>query len=252
MRVGLDGELLKQLIKARSGVGAFLGQWNSLSLKADDHPDNSTVYRWIKGESVPKNGDLFLRLAGFLDVDPFALVAVPDGDILAAADELLRIVQHSSTAPSWLQFVHGFFGRQINWPPEDLASMYFNRPWHVAEFRHDATARTNFYPTVVLCQAVKAPEGRPQVFHFAYRHPTLFHARWLQYGLVRVHGRSVALHHISGYIDRLHRSGPDEPIRVETWFGPGSALFRVASLHPFSHSIDDSGDGSAKALRFPA
>jgi len=215
-----------------------------------DHPNNSTVYRWIKGESVPKSSDLFLRLAGLLDVDPFALIAVPDGDILAAADELLRIVQHTFTPPSWLQFVHGFFGRQLAWPPEELATAYFNRPWHASSFTHDAAARTNFYATVVLGQP--ASTGRPQVFHFAYRHPTRFRARWLQFGLVRVHSRSVALHHIDGHIEQLDRSAPQEPIRVETWFGPGPALFRIASLHPFTHSLDEAANTTGKAVRFPA
>jgi len=251
MRVGLNGELLGQLIKTRGGVSAFLGQWNSVSSKPDDHPDNSTLYRWIKGERLPKNADVFLRLAGLLDVDPFALIAVPTGDILAAADEVLRIVQNSFAPPPWLQFVHGFFGRQISWPPEDLASVYFGRPWLVEEFNHDATIRTNYYATVLIRQALKLPEGRPHIFHFAYRHPSLFHARWLQYGLVRVHGTSVVLHHINGYIDQLHMSDPDQPIRVETWFGPGPALFRIASLHPFSHSLADARVGTGKALRFP-
>lgn len=250
MRVGLNGELLGELIKARGGVSAFLGQWNSVSSVVDDHPDNSTVYRWIKGERVPKNGDLFLRLAGLLDVDPFALVDVPTGDVLAAADEVLRMVQNSFAPPPWLQFVHGFFGRQITWPPEDLASVYFGRSWHVEEFSHDPRFRANYYATVLL-RHVAEPNGRPRIFHFAYKHPSLFHARWLQYGLVRVHGTSGILHHISGYMDQLELSAPNEPISVETWFGPGPALFRIASLHPFSHELTVGEDGTTPALRFP-
>jgi hypothetical protein len=250
MRVELDGELLDSLIKARGGVRAFVDEWNAVAKTADDHPNNSTVYRWIKGESLPKNSDLFLRLAGRLDVDPFALIAVTDGDILAAAEELVRVVQHTVTPPSWLQFVHGFFGRQLAWPPEDLAKAYFNRRWHISSFTHDATERTNFYARLILSQSTD--KERPQVFHFAYRHPTRFHARWLQYGLVRVRGRSIALHHIDGHIARLDRSTLDEPIHVETWFGQGPAIFRVASLHSFTHTIDISAGVAAKAVRFPA
>jgi hypothetical protein len=43
----------------------------------------------------------------------------------------------------------------------------------------------------------------------------------------------------------------DDPIPVETWFGPGPALFRVASLHPFSHELTIREDDASKALRFP-
>ncbi len=252
MRVGLDGQLLGGLIKARGGVRAFVDDWNAATGKADDHPDNGTIYRWIKGETVPKSGELYLRLAGLLDVDPFALVAVPDADILAAADELLRVVQHTHATPSWLQFVHRFFGRHIAWPPQELASTYFKRSWYAPEFEHDAKARTNFYATIVLQQSGGASEHHPQVFHFAYRHPSDFRARWLQYGLVRLSGRSVTLHHIGGYVDTFERTTMDEPIRVETWFGPGPARFCVASLHPFAHNLEASTDTEAKKLRFPA
>jgi hypothetical protein len=177
---------------------------------------------------------------------------VPDGDVLAAADELLRIVQHTATAPPWLQFVYSFFGPQISRPPEDLASTYFNRAWYTAEFKHEATSRTNFYAAIVLGQTAQGIKDRPQVFHFAFRHPTRFRARWLQYGLVRVDAVSATLHHIDGHIQQLERSSSEEPISVETWFGQGPALFCVASLHPFSHIVDASGDSARNALRFPA
>jgi hypothetical protein len=204
----------------------------------------------VNGETVPKNGRLFLRLSGVLDVDPFALITVSDADVLQAAEEVLRIVQNSIAPPPWLQFVHGFFGRQISWPPEDLASLYFGRPWHVGEFNHDPGIRAGYYARVLLRHALEPP-GRPQVFHFAYKHPSLFHARWLQYGLVRADGSSAVLHHIGGYTDRLRACAPNEPVRVETWFGPGPAVFRIASLHPFTHSLAASEDDAGPALRFP-
>lgn len=51
--------------------------------------------------------------------------------------------------------------------------------------------------------------------------------------------------------DQYSLSAPDDPIPVETWFGPGAALFRIASLHPFTHELAASGDGVTRALRFP-
>jgi hypothetical protein len=251
MRIGLDGELLRQLIESRGGVDAFLGHWSSVSPQVDNPPDRATLYRWMRGRILPKSSDTFLRLAGLLDVDPFALIAVPPGEMLAAADEILRMVQSFAGAPPWLHFVHGFFGRQKVWPPRDLASVYFARPWCLQEFTHDPALRSNYYARVLLRHSLKPPDRRPQVLHFAFKHPALFHARWLEYGLVRVNGASAVLHHISGYTDRLDLTSPDEALRVETWFGPGPALFSVASLHPFELGLAAPEDAGARALRFP-
>src|SRR5262245_32935271 len=165
MLVQLNCRLLEDLIEKHGGVKAFLDRWHSRSPSADEHLSRATVYRWIGGESGPKNVRLFLRLAGLLDVDPFALLDVPDGDALAAADEVLRFVQNSSTRAPWLQFVHSFFRRQISWPPEDLAAVHFGRPWLVREFTHDPATRANYYATVLLRPALRATD-RPQVIHF--------------------------------------------------------------------------------------
>lgn len=224
--------------------------WNSAPY-SDAHLDKSTVYRWIKGETLPKNSHAFLRLAALLDVDPFALLAVSVSDIVDAADQALRIVQSSYPGPPSLQFVHVFFGRQINWPPGAIASKYFKRSWYVEELSHDPSIRANYYAEIVLRHALQVTSDPPQIFHFAFRHPTMFRARWLQYGLVRAHGTSQILHHINGHVDQVHSSASHEPIRVETWFGPGPALFRIASLHPFSHRIASLEVSSQKALRFP-
>jgi hypothetical protein len=205
----------------------------------------------MKGESLPRSSAIFLRLAGLIDVDPFALVAVPAGDILAAAEDVLRIVQKAATAPPWLHFVHDLFGRQRIWPPDGLALAYFGRRWHAQELVHDPHVRSNYYARVLLHDLLKPTDRRPQILHFAFKHPALFHARWLEYGLVRVHGGAAVLHHINGYMDRIELAASDEPVRVETWFGPGPAQFRVASLHPFALETAPSADGAAIALRFP-
>ena len=163
----------------------------------------------------------------------------------------LRIVQNSATAPPWLQFVHGFFGRQKIWPPQQLTSVYFGRPWYLQEFSHDPGVRSNCYAALLLRGLLQPPDRRPQVLHFAFKHPSLFHARWLEYGLVRIQGGSAVLHHINGYTDQLDLAAPDAPVAVESWFGPGPALFRVASLHPFTLRMAEGEPGIEKVLRFP-
>jgi hypothetical protein len=115
--------------------------------------------------------------------------------------------------------------------------------------RHDPDVRSNYYATVVLSGFLIPPGRRPQVLHFAFKHPSLFHARWLEYGFVRVQDTAAVLHHINGHTDELSLPAVGAPVSVETWLGPGPALFRVACLHPFALSLGESG--REKALRFP-
>ena len=207
MRLHLHGRLLGELIRQQGGVKALLDAWSFKSKDPNSRLDRATVYRWIKGETFPKNWHTCLQLAGHLDVDPFALIEAPTHNALATADEILKIVQSSSSGPSAIQFVHAFFGRQLSWPPDDLASTYFGRRWHVEDFVHDPNVRSNYYAVISLSWK---PMGiRPQVFHFAFRHPSMFAARWLEYGLVRADKRSATLYHINGYTQgfRFPRSG---------------------------------------------
>jgi hypothetical protein len=230
-------------------VASFLAAWTDSSATADDDPDRATVYRWMQG-TLPKNEDLLIRLSVLLDVDPFALLTIVDQDVETALDQMLEIVQRSSSKPAPLQLLRNFLGRQKEWPPEALAKRHFECCWHIQEFEHDPAVRSNFYAAVELTCDRIVSNRRPQLFHFAYRSPRFFAGRWLQYGIVACRGRAIDLWHINGHAERIE-ADIHEPARVKTWFGPGSITFRVASLHPFLLTRGSDEDDKSPAVVFP-
>ena len=169
----------------------------------------------------------------------------------AAIDELLEIVQDREAVPSPLSFVKPFFGRRRNWPPQKFSTEHYGRRWEVQEFRHDPAIRSNFYQTIELKGEGPGLDNRAQVFHFAYHQLHLFGARWLQYGSVVRHDRTAFLWHINGHTEERKMRTLDEPVLVETWFGPAPVDFKVASLHAFNLIIPAAQSSEQKPMRFP-
>lgn len=257
-KIRLNGELLARFIRdeCEGKVERFLDIWASRQdLRPDgapDVPNRSTVYRWIRG-TVPlgKNKDEFPRLCGVLDVDPFCMLVPEGGDPANAAQFLLRSFQLNRWDPPALSFIADFFGRQAVWPPKQLAREHFGHSWFVEEFEHDPQRRANYYPLIEIVGDLEVTASRPQLFHFAYRERDLFGGRWLEYGFVTRQGQCVQLLHINGHAESYLTDTPDEPSRVETWFGPGPAIFRIASLHPFSVKVNDPDEDEHQRVRFP-
>lgn len=247
--VNLDGKRLRNLIDDRGGVSKFLEDWTTTSGDGNEDLDRATVYRWFGGQ-LPKSETTLLRLSSLLDVDPFALLGVTDRDLGSVADDLVDIVQRSRSIPAPLQLLRDFFGRQQEWPPERMARVYFGRSWFMRDFDHDPSEARNIDATIALTTKSSARQRHPYVFHFAFRHPRLFAERWLEYGIVLKYCGTVTLWHINGYSKTIELATPDEPARVQTWFGQGPAIFRVASLHPFN--LELAFDDAELELRFPA
>ncbi len=246
--IKLDRELVTDLVADLGGVSAFLDAWVVGGEDGDDKIDKTTVHRWMNGQ-MPKNAKRFMRLAGVLDVDPFALLTADEDKISVAAEIMLEIVQHENAMPAPLQLLRAQFGRLKQWPPRAIAADYFGRPWQTHEFSHNALERRNFYQAVELVGI--AGSTRPQVYHFAFKSHGRFSSRWLQYGFVMRHRGGDVLRHIFGYSQRLE-AGLNGPLRVNTWFGQGAATFKVASLHEFSLSLSPDQFSSREVLEFPA
>ena len=225
-----------KLIDAEGGMEAFLDRWHASDPDGEDHLGRAAVYRWINGQ-LPKNSEKLMKLSAVLDIDPFALLSPGKASFREAADALLEIVQSGRSVPAALQFVRLYFGRRRHWPPGIAWADGRRRSWHIREFEHDPFLRANYYAMFALAPLSSNPRSTdlgPRVFHFAFRHPGIFAGRWLQYGSVQQYGLCSTLWDIHGHTEQLDRKDPEEPTRVRTWFGPGPALFRVASLHPFS------------------
>lgn len=231
MPLGLNGKLLQALVESCGGRDAFVSQWLSSATKPGDTFDKQTLSRWIRGESRPQTSYRMLRLAHLLDVDPFALLAPSDGEFAKTADRVINFIQNRYTAHESLDFLAPFFGRVKTWPPPFKDP---KRKWVQREFEHKAVHGTGHYALVSIKGDRRLRiSQKPQVFHFAYRQPSFFGNRWLQYGCVIRRVRSVSLWHINGHAETLTVDSLTEPTPVKTYFGPEPAQFRVASLHPF-------------------
>ena len=71
---------------------------------------------------------------------------------------------------------------------------------------------------------------------------------WRPYGFVLREGGRIALFQVRG-ATAFSEIRPDAgAFVVETWFGPGAADFRVASLHAFDLALD--AESSLPSVRF--
>ena len=242
----LDGLLLERLIKARFPRGSqeLIARWDA----SGEGLNPSTIYRWTRGQ-LPRTGDDLLRLAGLLDVDPFALLTLDRGPVDRAIDRLLSSFQ--GKRGKRLDFVHEFVGRQAQWPPGRVAQEHFGRGWCRATFQHDPAERANYYAVIRLDGELQRDLERPQTYHFAFRQPGRFANRWLGYGHVIRMGSNVRLFQISGHAEACAADGPKSPTLVETFFGPGPAEFCVASLHRFTAAAGPAEEISSRRVRFP-
>ncbi|WP_417455904.1 hypothetical protein [Kordiimonas sp.] len=247
----LNGTLLKTLVADHypKRVPGLLDAWATSERKIlSTPPDRATIYRWMNGQLPRTAGDL-LSLCSLLDIDPFSILTAKDGGISDAIHWLLTSVQLRQWRQPSLSFLADLFGRQQAWPPSSLAEDYYGRPWHIEEFEHDPTKQALYYACIELSAPANMP-SIPQVFHFAFCNPGVFGERWLQYGFVERYKNTVRLVHINGHTETCEAGTSSEPSRIETWFGPGHAVFRVASLHPFHLKIKETT--CSPYLRFPA
>ncbi len=254
--IGIDGHLTEQLIKSRwsGGVDGLVDAWMASSdnkVRKRPPPNRSTIYRWLQNGALPKSGDDFLVLCALLDVDPLGLLVASDGDSQKAIEHLLVSVQLEQWRHHSLRFMEKMFGRQTVWPPPEFAKNHFRREWNIKEFSHDPASKANYYATIELQCNEDVIGRRPQTVHFAYFIPGFFRNRWLQFGIVIRHGVETRLVHINGHSDRCEGVSLGGPSLVQTWFGPGPAVFRAASLHPFDIFIETQRRPAGACVRFP-
>ena len=248
----LDPAVLRALIAKRmpGGIAELQDRWTYLPTRVDSPdsavPHRSTMHRWMTGQ-VPRTADDLLQLCGVLDIDPLCLLTLPEANPDLAIEKLMSAYVHGRWQPPALEFLTEFLGRRAAWPPQGLARRFFGRDWYTAELEHDPARAANFYATFRISAA---GEG-PFVYHVAFRHTHLFARRWLQYGFVVRHGSSVRLRHINGHVDTCETPSAASPTLVQTWFGPGSVYFKVASLHPFELTLNPLGPVEGKVVTFP-
>lgn len=251
----LDGQPLRSLIAARlsGGVPELQARWSSSNPADTEHsepPHRATLHRWTQGQ-VPRTADDLLRLCGILDVDPMCLLNLPEDNPEATIERLLATFIRDRWDPPTLEFLKGFMGRRSLWPPPELARKYFDREWFTQELAHDAKNRANFYATLRIAPSAPTYREGPFIYHVAFRQPKAFGERWLQFGVVMRHGNRISLRHINGHTEDCDALSKFGDTLFETWFGPSSAVIRVASLHPFALNSDEQGRPTKSIVRFP-
>jgi len=195
-----------------------------------------------------------LQLSALLDVDPFCLLVPKRGTVQTALNAVFQSLKEQDSSSGLLDYLKTMYGWKTEWPPPYWVNdeKHHAYAWHVQEFSHDPTTRRNFYKQVGLVADGALVQVRPQTFHFAYSGAGLLStATWLNYGFVVRHRQHVRLIHMHGFTDQHDTSALTDPTWVETYFGPGAANFRVASLHPFELLREDPEHLPERCVRFP-
>lgn len=239
--------LLKARFPGGKAKNKLQAEWDRV---LGNPPSLSSINRWKAGH-MPQSSDDLWRLARMLDVDPTGLIEI-EALQMDDIDQFIRTVQLDqwrSHAP--LMFLKSFLGRQAVWPPVEYLNKYFDKKrWHSVDFKHDIANGSGFYQQIEIACQSSARHNAVRTYHVAYRQEFLFAGRWLQYGVLIRTPDKVQLVHINGDKQSYVPESNMAPTRFETYFGPGSAIFRVASLHEFDLALVETKDAAKPFVQF--
>lgn len=252
--IPIKRELVRSLIKRRFGsVDGLAAEWEERLSRgtqaAGRARDRSTIYRWLE-RGLPSNKDDLFGFAAVLDVDPVALLDIDGGAIAERLPKERRWFQTglahlSALSPLWPIYTPG-----PHWPSTDIAQHYYGRPWRTEHFTHDATKHTNIYAAVHLTAEGDVEPYLPRTYHFAYRRLGATDQMWRPYGTVMGYDGDSQLISESGDYQVVADEQSPKTVVVETYFGPGAAEFRVASLNAFCIDVAVSSERITQCLRF--
>ena len=148
-------------------------------------------------------------------------------------------------APFWPIYMPG-----QNWPDNSLSQNFYSKNWHCEDFYHvPSEGIINVYAGIELFCSDQETFA-PRVYHIAFKRSNAVDAMWRPFGtLIGARGRTQLISE-SGDFQRLSDTGSPSRVVFETYFGPGSADFRIVSLHRFSLQITtpSSHEGSVRFL----
>lgn len=232
----LDSEVLSELSRAR------FGSLEALAKRAG--VDRSTLYRWAKGKKLPSEREGLLAVARALAVDPLLLWRL-DASVYDQGHGWLETLIRGKSFGALvrgLAYLDGLLLPAGDWPAAEIARSLGLR-WESFEFSHDPAAGANYYAPIRLSSSQCW-----QVWYFAYRNVSGLNRTWQPYGLVMRHPVRLLLLSVTAFEDVTIEAAANDFV-VETWFGPGSADFRIASLHEFKGERGTSTCSSA-VVRF--
>lgn len=244
---------------------------------SDSPPHRATVLRWVSEahQGLPKSAQRLRELANTLDVDPFVLLRIPR----AIFKELCA---HSSWITQWgkyhksLTFLSDLIGLgQEPWPAAHLAEHYEGE-WQSWDLEYIASKSEPHLYTLYLqpevyydleSEQVTAKKRQNQVWYIAVRDARsqgdglIGHGLWRPFGIFFV---AAETEHAPPMLNLLNLGTGEwetcaqerDCFGVSFFCGPGTSIFRVASLHAFEvvAASDDSlySDCPVLPYRFPA
>jgi hypothetical protein len=255
MAVPVNAEFLKLVIDKRFGsVDGFAADWEERVREGRQRRgkarDRATIYRWL-GKDIPSKEDDLFGLCGALDIDPLSVLPINHSFMEKEfAQERLRL-QLNQSRTSNLKPYDAIFLPGPKWPSDEIAECFYGRRWHVQEFHHDPSIISSAYAGLEL--RIPPYQDVPVVFHFAWRRSNARDRMWRPYGSVIRFDNKILLISESGDLQKVDINFHENPTIVETYFGIGSAMFRIASLHDFEISMPIQLPSQAKnAVRFVA
>lgn len=251
----LRGDLVLSLIKRRfQSMDGLIAAWvervDSRIQKVGKARDRATIYRWLD-KGLPSNRSDLFGFAAMLDVDPVALLDVGEEYLKKRYGRERRLFQLGMANRSPLAAFWPIYTPGPGWPNAEVSHPLYGRAWCTADFAHDPATIANVYAAVQLRSAVADAPLLPRAYHFAYRRAGSPDEMWRPYGTVVGYEGEVCLLMENGTYQRKPDAQSPVVVTAETWFGPGPAEFRVASLHGFEVAVQVPSEEDG-AVRFMA
>lgn len=251
-RVFLRAEATRALVQKRfgsfDGPNGFLARWEELAAERagfPDEPDRGTVYDWIaKGfrkhptDKLASEQSYLLGLCATLDVDPLALFDFHRNGYFSRFAKIRIAIQRGATRLGALRPLFELYEPDVEWPSDVIARTYWGRDWSSALFDNAQHYQSHDYAALRV-QFHQPVEDSPRAVHIAYRRwdTREIDAMWRYYGTVILHDDTIDLYSEGGVHKKMARLQADT-IAFRTYFGGRKVEFKLASLHPFDHTIE--------------
>lgn len=251
----MNSGLVMELIREGFGsVDDFVVHWEERCASGRQRDgrsrDRSTIYRWLE-KGLPSNKNDIFGFAAALDVDPVGILSLDHERFRKRFGTERRFFRAGNASLSKLSAFWPIYMPGPNWPDNTLSQSFYSRNWHTEEFIHDPSeTMPNVYAKIALITRTKL-QSAPRVFHIAYKRANAWDSMWRPYGTVSGVRGQIQLLSESGDFQRVLDAASPTRISFETYFGPGVAEFRIASLHPFHLDIVCPSDARG-CVRFQA
>lgn len=263
--ITLNQTLLNHHVQEEYG-GNLSAFGRSLVSGAGEQPHRATILRWVSDfhKGLPKSAKRLKELAQTLDVDPFLLLKIRE-------ETFKSLCSHSSWITQWgkyhksLTFLSDLVGLGMDpWPAAHLASDYEGH-WQTWDLEHTAREQNNYFFSLVLQpeifydldqEEVVEKQRQNQVWYIATRDAKtqadalVGHGLWKPFGIFFIQDHQLNLLNL-GTGEWLTTPFDEDCFDISFYCGPGSSIFRVASLHPFEVMPDEHKIKASLRYTFP-